>query len=223
VKAVDVPMEHELRSPGAAASWDALYRALGDTLQLLARRLDGLLLDAVKGEAGASPDELRGLRLLTTDALHTLRSVVDADEARRFGAEGIDRALRRIVDDFAASTGSIVDVRVRGDMRRVNPAVAHVVLGVARETFSNISRHARATIVVLSLAADRDRVVLDVVDDGVDLPQRQVVAWGSAVDLGLQRMARAVRSVGGRLVVSAALPRGIRLRVTVPLLPGAGS
>lgn len=185
---------------------------LGATLHRLARRLDGLLLD---GGADVVAGELKGLRLLTTDALHTLGAVVDAAYAQRVGGRRLDRALRVLAADFGRATGTAIDVRVRGDVADVPAAVADVVLEVVRETFS-VSRHARSTVTVVSLVVDNGRLAIEVVDDGIDLAQRQAEAWRDDVDLGLRRVARAIASADGRLDMATLRPRGLRLRAVVP-------
>lgn len=196
-----------------------LYQQLGDTLHRLARHLDGLLLEASDEAVG----DLRTLRLLTTDALHTLGVVVEADEARRFGGRRLDVSLRRMAAEFEACSGSSVDVRLRGDLVHLPPSVAEVVRHVVHEAFAGVSRNARSTITVLAVQADDRAVRLDVLDDGVDLPQRQVAEWRCAVDLGLRRMARAAASVDGHLAVQPVLPRGLLLRAVLPLPLATGT
>lgn len=194
--------------------------SLGDTLQRLALGLDRLLLEA---NAPAPPHELHTLRLLATEALLTLREVAEADVDNRHRSRRLDHALRGMTSEFGTSTGCSVDVRIRGEVGRVPHPVSDVVLDIARETFSNISRNARSTVAVLVLSVDDDRVALEIVDDGVDLPQRQVDAWSSTVELGLRRLRRAVASMHGQLAVQALHPRGVRLRAVLPLAAGCPS
>ena len=194
---------------------DAFCDELGDTLELLARRLDALL---VGGDAPERADELRHLRLLTTDALHTLRLVATTGE--RATGPGLGRALGRLADDFAAATGTCADVRVRGDGARVGPGVADLVLDVARQTLATVTRPARASFVVVVLDVGDEAAELDIVDDGVGLAQRRALGRRSAVDLDLRRLAQAARAVGGRLSAVPMQPRGLRVHLSAPLAAG---
>src|SRR5688572_21356508 len=86
-------------------------RPLGNTLRLLARRLDGLLLEG--GDEG-DPDVkegFRSLRALTTDALHNLWLVTDRLDAAWARGTRVDRAIRLVAAEFTEVTGGSVDVR----------------------------------------------------------------------------------------------------------------
>jgi signal transduction histidine kinase len=168
--------------------------------------------------SNAAPDwaeALRELRLLTTDALLTLHLAVSPHE-RPKGAE-LGRALSRLADDFSAATGTCAQVRVRGDAACIAPRCAQLVLDIAQEAFSNVTRHARASVVVVALHVRPDGVELDIVDDGVDLSQRQVAGWRSSVELGLRRLARTARGTGGRVTIVPMQPRGLRIHLSAPL------
>lgn len=180
-------------------------------MQRLARHVDALLLS----DDGLDRAELRSLRLLTTDALHALGAVVEHVDGPRWSSP-LEAALRAIGAEYSAATGAATHIRVQGRVDRLSKDVAGAVRRVATEALRNVDRHARASFMLLSLEIDDDGVRLDIVDDGVDIAGRQVTAWGSAVDLGLRRMGRAMGSVGGTLTVHPLRPRGLRLRAVAP-------
>jgi signal transduction histidine kinase len=99
--------------------------------------------------------------------------------------------------------------------------VADALRDIAVEALWNVDRHARASVLLLSLAVEDAGVRFDIVDDGVDVARRQVAAWGSSVDLGLRRMRRVVKAVGGRLALHSLQPRGLRQSVVVPSANGS--
>lgn len=192
------------------------YEELGSALHRLARMLDELLL------VGGDPrrEELRVLRLLSTDALHALGSVMDELHGQQWDGS-VEAGLRAVAAEYAEATGAASHVRIRGSTEQLSDDVVEAFRKVAVEALRNVDRHARASVLLLSLDIDDACVALDIVDDGVDLARRQVAAWGSAVDLGLHRMDRAMHAVGGSLTIHPLRPRGLRLRASVP--PVAGS
>jgi signal transduction histidine kinase len=195
-----------------------VFGALGRTLQLLARRLEGLLDDEPPDRAR---QELRRLRALTDEVLEMLGCVTTAEHHRagRRPSLGVGVALRRLGADFARATGTAVDVRVPKAVEDLDDDVVEVIFGVAREAFLNIERHGRATIVVVTLALRDSSVVLDVKDDGLDLAQREAYDWHNGTKRGLLTVAELVSSVGGRAALTATPPRGIRLVVEIPRVP----
>lgn len=216
---------HEIRGrtgPTAFAPAD-LWRPLDETLQLLALRVDALLFE---GRAAPVHEELRRVRLLVTEAHHVLRRVID--EMSRVGLEGapIDEALRLVASEFGRASDACLELRTTGKLDAVPARISDVVARVAREVLMGVERFGRASVVLLSLAVDDRNIVLEVKDDGVDLPQRHSPEWGSTVELSVSAMARLTRSLGGRFRVYAGHPRGLCLQAVLPFeLPavdGAG-
>jgi signal transduction histidine kinase len=86
---------------------------------------------------------------------------------------------------------------------------------VAREAVRNAVRHANATRLVVRLARDEDRIVLEVTDDGCgfDPAETSTVADGH---LGLTLYARAARAAGGGYTLRTTPGGGTSLVVRVP-------
>ena len=79
--------------------------------------------------------------------------------------------LAAAVDDLVAplvAAGATVDVDVSGADGAPRPAVA-LLWRVAQESVRNVARHARADRMSLTVRHEADRLVLEVVDDGVGL------------------------------------------------------
>jgi signal transduction histidine kinase len=192
-------------------------RRLGDALQRLALAVDELLC----APGVPTRDEVRTLRLLSTEALHGLGAVVQEVNAQRWSGP-LDDALRSMVADFALATGAASNVRIRGSLAHVTVEVVEAVRRVVGEALANVDRHARAGVLLVTLDVEGGTMDLDIVDDGVGLASRQAAVWGSSVELGLRRMHRAMRSIGGTLTVHPLEPRGLRLHAAAPTCPGGG-
>jgi signal transduction histidine kinase len=106
----------------------------------------------------------------------------------------------------------------------VDPAAAghhdELVVVLARELLSNAASHSGAAHVVLTVAADSERIELEVRDDGAGFdPARRTAALRDG-HIGLASCERRVQTVGGELVVESTPRRGTTVRATLPRAAG---
>jgi len=121
---------------------------------------------------------------------------------------GLTKAVRRLVDDFSAGTGSPVPTDL-----------ATCVYRIAQESLNNVARHARASEVEVELICDEGRVTLSIRDNGVGFDPLQVSQMRGR--LGVLSMKERVRLVRGTLDVTTAPGRGTHIEVDVPLAGNA--
>jgi signal transduction histidine kinase len=124
--------------------------------------------------------------------------------------------LTAAVDDLVAplvATGTTVDVDVSGADRASRPAVA-LLWRVAQEAVRNVARHARADRMSLTVRHEDDRLVLEVVDDGVGFDPATVATDDH---FGLRAAESLVREHGGTWEVESAPGSGTMVRVEVPV------
>ncbi len=129
-----------------------------------------------------------GLQPKVLDLIHELRPVL-----------GIHPQL--------AVTG-VVDHAVTGQL-------AEEVLAVLREALTNVGKHAKATQVVITIAADDDLRMV-VADDGIGVGAS---AEGSRSGRGLNNMRQRAERLGGGMVIGTSREGGTRLTWYVPLPP----
>jgi len=92
----------------------------------------------------------------------------------------------------------------------VSPGIAEQLLAVLRESLSNALRHAQATAIDVTVAADND-LVLTVADDGIGPPR------APGAGNGLRNMATRAQALGGRCQLRSRTPRGTIVEWRVPL------
>lgn len=128
---------------------------------------------------------------------------------------GLMKAVRRLVDDFSASTG-VEAVYVHHDSLSPIPTdLATCVYRIAQESLNNVARHAKATEVEVELICDEGMITLSVRDNGVGFDA--VNASQRRGRLGLLSMKERVRLVRGTLNVSSSPGGGTHIDVGVPL------
>jgi len=136
-----------------------------------------------------------------------------------------------VLDDLglAASLESLahsfptMDVQVEAAGLSMAPRAETAVYRTAQEALQNVAKHAGAQSVRLRLYRQRDRVVLEVADDGRGFDDAAVAAGGPAgpTGFGLSGMRERAELLGGRLELASAPGRGATVRLTIPFLPAA--
>jgi two-component system NarL family sensor kinase len=126
---------------------------------------------------------------------------------------GLPAALRAMADRCAERTGAEVTVAV-------DPAAVgrydELIVVLARELLTNVVKHSGAHHVVVSVAADHERIELEVRDDGVgfDSARREAALLDGHV--GLASSEQRLRSVRGELVVTSAPGAGTVVQAVLP-------
>ncbi len=85
---------------------------------------------------------------------------------------------------------------------------------IAQESFMNIIKHARASLVEVALDLDEGAVVLRIVDDGVGIARDRFKATGAH---GLAAMRHRVRALGGQFEVSGGPSGGTVVVARIPV------
>lgn len=175
-----------------------------------------------KGEAG----DLAAIEGLVRSITRRLTSVSDdvRQMAYRFHPSilddlGLVKAVRRLVDDFSASTKTEAVYVHHDAVSPVPTDLATCVYRIAQEGLNNVARHAQATEVEVELICDEEVITLSIRDNGVGFDSQQ--ASQGLGRLGLLSMKERVRLVRGTLTVSTAPGRGTHLEVCVPFPGGA--
>ncbi|CAL9549407.1 sensor histidine kinase [Streptomyces sp. enrichment culture] len=194
-----------------------VHDVLGHSLSLINVQSSAALHRLAKkpGPAEALPaatEALEAVKATSKDALRELRGTLGAlrrsDEAAPTApVSGLDR-LDELVGR-ARAAGLDVTARTEGTPRPLPPALDLAAYRIVQESLTNVTRHARATAALITLAWTDDELRLRIEDDGEGSPDAG--ARGS----GLRGMAERARAFGGELTagntghgfeVSARLP-----------------
>jgi two-component system, NarL family, sensor histidine kinase UhpB len=177
--------------------------------------LTGVLLQLGSlADAGATQreSELEDAKQATRQALEEVRRI--AHELRPATLEhlGLLSALTELTTKFADLSGLVIDRRFDPDLPALSPETELAIYRVAQESLTNVSRHAEASRVDVSLGKGNGSVVLRVVDNGhgfdPDAPPR-----GHG---GLRGMRERAVLVGGALAIKEGPTGGVEVRLEVP-------
>ena len=120
-------------------------------------------------------------------------------------------ALRRDCREFQARTGVRATLLVLCDQPALPPATTDALTRAVREALVNVEKHARASMVAVSIFTARGRLVVAVSDDGAGPPDTPTPG------LGLAGAAERLTRVGGDLRLAAGDDGGATLHAWVPL------
>ncbi len=126
---------------------------------------------------------------------------------------GLADALRTECDLLARSAALKIVVEVDAVPEQLPSEIALCAFRVAQEALRNVSRHARASTVDLSVKASNGSLSLAVRDDGVGFDP--TVQRG--VSLGHASMRERVRLLGGVVEIHSAPGRGTTIQTHIPL------
>ncbi len=130
--------------------------------------------------------------------------------------EGFQGALQRFLEAFQRMYGIQAELVLDQDqpMSYLEPTTEVELLRIIQEAFTNIRKHACATRVLVSLAAQPGELVVTIEDNGVGFDAAQPPTGQT---FGLHLMFERAVEIGGRIEVQSVPGQGTRVSVAVPL------
>ena len=141
---------------------------------------------------------------LSSELLGDIRGVVDA--LRRERGLDLATALRALA---APMPKPVLQLRMAGDVRVDDPALAETILRIVQEALTNAARHAGANTVHVSLTRNGDALQLTIDDDG-----RVRGAWQPGN--GLTGMRERIEACGGAVQFALAPAGSLRIEAQLP-------
>jgi len=155
---------------------------------------------------------------LAREALGEARRSVQGLLPLRLDSTDVVEALTHLTRDWSGATRIDADLVVTGAVEPLHPDIEATVLRVAQEALTNVSKHADADRVGVTLSYTDDELVLDVRDDGAGFdPGATPIPAGHGV--GLHGMRQRAARVAGELVVESEPGGGTAISLRVPSVP----
>jgi PAS domain S-box-containing protein len=149
---------------------------------------------------------------LVAETMDRVRNVMTDLRPPALDDYGLDAALRWLGDRFSRRSGVVVRVDSAEPALRLPPLVEAGLFRVTEEAITNVSRHAGARQVLITLVADPE-VCLTIADDGSGF---DLASLGGRQTWGLASMRERTEAVGGRLRIESAPGKGTTVIVQVP-------
>jgi two-component system sensor histidine kinase UhpB len=174
-----------------------------------------LQLEAIVETAPAQRVELDEAKQAVRRALDEIRRISRELRPEMLEELGLVSALTELSTTFARVSGVRVEREFDQSLPKLGPETELAVYRIAQESLTNVTRHAHASRVTITLERGRDSVVLRVEDDG------RGFAGPPDEHGGLRSMRERALLVDGALAIKPAARGGVEVRLEVPAAPVA--
>ncbi len=199
-----------------------IARELHDDLgQLLATlRGDLALLKRAQQYGPAARKLLTGMDTLLLSAITSLRRIASNLRPRALDEGGLYYALESLCQDFVNRYGIACHLHASEEELILDDAYSTAIFRIAQEALTNISRHAEASKVLLSLQRQQHTLQIEIQDDGRGIAEQDM---DKAMTFGLLGMRERVRALHGEITVLSDGGTQISIRLPLPLQAPAPS
>jgi signal transduction histidine kinase len=132
---------------------------------------------------------------------------------------GLIPALHSFMKNFTTRTGVRAHLTAFAEVEQLETARRTMLYRVAQEALTNVSRHAQASRVEVSLQKLPGAARMEIKDDGRSFEVERTLHARGNKRLGLLGMRERVEMVGGEFSVESAPGQGTTVRVEVPFAP----
>ncbi|MBA1145447.1 type IV pili methyl-accepting chemotaxis transducer N-terminal domain-containing protein [Ectothiorhodospiraceae bacterium WFHF3C12] len=189
-----------------------LHDSLAQALSYLKIQVSRLQAEYRKGapDVAAMQGVTEELREGLNDAYRQLRELLNTFRLTMTDA-GLHKALQRTAGELSEQSRLPIRLDFGLDHVPLTPNEEVHLLQTVREALINVVRHADASHARVSLQQDEDgRVIAEVVDDGVGIPEN----WERVNHYGIKIMEERVAGLGGNLEIERPVSGGTCIRFT---------
>ncbi len=212
----------QARDAGVADERRRMAREIHDTL---AQGLTGIVTQLQAAQTtGTGPQasaRIEAAISLARESLTEARRAVQALAPQPLAGARLPDAVREVADRWSELSHTPVSITTTGDVGEISAGTELALLRAAQEALANVSKHAHAQRVGLTLSYMEDMVRLDVRDDGIGFetvngtgPRRPRDSQGG---FGLEAMRQRIEEVGGTLTIEAEPGNGTAISASVPV------
>lgn len=173
-----------------------------------------LLLKEDPDQAGQSIDQ--AINDLNS-AIRDIRAYILDLRPRHLRNENLMQGINRLVHEFRANT--LMDINLQGppdaEINDLSESNAVALFHICQEALANIAKHARARHADVVVWMTKDRVLLEVHDDGKGFDPEKVK---TTIGHGLSNMHTRARNVGGEVDLTSEPGQGTNVLAWVPFM-----
>jgi len=131
---------------------------------------------------------------------------------------GLIPTLKRYVQGFEEKSGLSTNLTIVGKERRLPPYTEVTIFRVVQGLLKNISQHASATYVQVSINLEGEVIGVSVEDDGSGFDVEEALASArQRKALGIAAMQEQMEMLGGQINFESGIGRGTKVRLEIPL------
>jgi signal transduction histidine kinase len=130
---------------------------------------------------------------------------------------GLVPALHSFVKLFSQRTRIHVHLKVFAGVEKLDGNQRTILYRVAQEALTNVSRHAQASRVEVSIQKVSDGICMKINDNGKSFEVERALNGRGRKRLGLLGMRERLEMVGGRVNIGSAVGKGTTITANIPL------
>ncbi len=157
---------------------------------------------------------------LIDTTVQSVKRIISELRPRLLDDFGLSAAMEWQADEFMKRTGIQCDIELEPEDIILDEAWSIAIFRIFQETLTNITRHADATRVKVSLKENTTVIEMRVSDNGKGISKKQLSAPQSFGIIGMRERAH---SLGGSLVIAGDRGDGTTVTVTIPILRKGGN
>jgi signal transduction histidine kinase len=205
------------------AQEDERKRISRELHDVIAQTLTGIniRLAALKEGAGLNPQDFNRDLELTQKLVENSVNIVHqfARELRPAVLDdlGLIPALHSFMKNFTAQTGVHSHLTAFAGLEQLDSARRTILYRVAQEALTNVSRHAQASRVEVTIQKLADAICMKINDNGKSFNVEHLLQGKGGKRLGLLGMRERLEMVGGRFEIESASGQGTTVTAVIPL------
>ena len=184
-----------------------LHDGLGQELTGISLGLEALAR-SLEAKQSADVQTARSLRVLTQSSISTTRRIARSLSPGFSSKLGICETLNSLVTEVNEHSGLSCVAQCPTDDEILDIEVAAQLFRIAQESINNALKHGNAKNIKLRCGREGDTFYLEILDDGVGIPEEHSRVEG----LGLRSMRYRARMIDGTLSVTARDEGGTEVR-----------
>jgi two-component system NarL family sensor kinase len=193
-----------------------LHDVIAQTLTGINVRLETLKKEAAAGTRGLARNIASTQRLVEKSVI-TVQQFARKLRPTMLDDLGLIPALHSFAELFSQRTRIHVDLKVFAGVEQLDSNKRTVLYRVAQEALNNVSRHAQASRVEVSIQKLADGIGMKIKDNGKSFSLKRLSHAKGRKRLGLLGMRERVEMVGGNFCVESAPGKGTEIQVVIPL------
>jgi len=136
---------------------------------------------------------------------------------------GLIPALHTFMKSFTTQTGIHVHLTAFAGLEKLAPAGRTILYRVAQEALTNVSRHAQASCVEVTIQKVANGICMKIHDNGKSFDVDRLLQGKGGKRLGLLGMRERLEMVGGRFRIASAPDQGTTVTAEIPRIIRAGT
>lgn len=173
-------------------------------------------------EPSKAKDELKDLKIVVKDTLKEIRKIIYDLRPMSLDDLGLEPTIERHVYSFMEDTGINVELKVIGNINKLDSALEIAIFRIIQEGLNNVYKHSKASNVNIMIENTEKRINMTISDNGIGFNIEDGIKM---VDIttggyGLISMRERVEMLGGEITIRSSRGNGTRIFLYIPLCEG---